>query len=215
MSTNKTNTVLGKVSQSATIALNKAGNDFDKAAKTLSATVQKIEELPNTIQAMLQEIAETEARLSELKAETEREVNSAALDLKEQIRENEDAVFAKMLKDRGLVTTTQAELDTAEAKLARADEELEAAVAEATNKLKGVLTSAHTQAMKVKELEHEAATATTNAKLENAEGRVADLERQVADLKEQLAAELQARVQVETARANSQSVVVNTDGNKR
>lgn len=135
-----------------------------------------------------------------------------AAELALRVKENEDAVLESLLKARGLVTKTPAELNALQAQLAEALEDnqdaIDGAVKDVTASLKA---SAAIELSRVKS-DHAVEIAQYKANAGNSTTQITFLTAQNTKLEAQIEADRDARIEIAKAEAARQAVTVNTNG---
>lgn len=196
------------------IIVDKATRALNAAAATMNKTLS---ELQNGVEALVQEQSSLADDIyykgEELKAITEKTTaaeRTAAAELRLRVKEDADAVLTELLSQRGLVTTTEAEVAELNEAVTLANQELNAAEYKAVREAEKSITAkyeAHILAMDSKH-KVEIAELKANAKADNQ--HIVALTGQVNQLREDLKAEREARVAMAESAAKAQGVVVNT-----
>lgn len=135
-----------------------------------------------------------------------------AAELALRVKENENDVLESLLKARGLVTKTPAELNALQAQLAEALEDnqdaIDGAVKDVTASLKA---SAAIELSRVKS-DHAVEIAQYKANAGNSTTQITFLTAQNTKLEAQIEADRDARIEIAKAEAARQAVTVNTNG---
>jgi hypothetical protein len=133
-----------------------------------------------------------------------------AAELRLRVREDEDKVFAELLKARGLVTKTPAEIKEVERQLAEALEDNQDAIDGAVQAKATELTVAAAAKLAAIEANHKVEIAQLNANASADKRTIESQVEQIAQLRGDLAEERKARVQTEEARSRAAGVTVQT-----
>lgn len=135
-----------------------------------------------------------------------------AAELSLKVKENADGVFAQLLKERGLVTKTPAEVKALDAQLAEALEDNQDAIDGAVAAAVKTVKDAGAVELAAVKSSHAVEIAQYKADAGNSTTQLAFLTAQNAKLEAQVEADRAARVEIAKAEASRQAVTVNTNG---
>lgn len=197
--TKKTLTVVDR----STKALTAAADGIVKAA----ADLQGIASLAT---GLAQDIEFKQNELDNLDDQLVAKQRDQAAELRLRVREDEDKVLAELLKARGLVTKTPAEIKEVERQLAEALEDNQDAIDGAVQAKSAELTAAASTKLAAIEANHKVEIAQLNANASADKRTIESQVEQIAQLRGDLAEERKARVQTEEARSRAAGVTVQT-----
>lgn len=199
--TKKTLTVVDR----STKALTAAADGIVKAA----ADLQGIASLAT---GLAQDIEFKQNELDNLDEQLVAKQREQAAELRLRVREDEDKVLAELLKARGLVTKTPAEIKEVERQLAEALEDNQDAIDGAVQAKATELTVAAAAKLASIEANHKVEIAQYKANAENSTTQIQFLTSQNTKLEAQIEADRDARIEIAKAEAARQAVTVNTNG---
>lgn len=199
--TKKTLTVVDR----STKALTTAADGIVKAA----ADLQGIASLAT---GLAQDIEFKQNELDNLDDQLVAKQREQAAELRLRVREDEDKVLAELLKARGLVTKTPAEIKEVERQLAEALEDNQDAIDGAVQAKATELTVAAAAKLAAIEANHKVEIAQYKANAENSTTQIQFLTSQNTKLESQIEADREARIEIAKAEAARQAVTVNTNG---
>ena len=199
--TKKTLTVVDR----STKALTTAADGIVKAA----ADLQGIASLAS---GLAQDIEFKQNELDNLDDQLVAKQREQAAELRLRVREDEDKVLAELLKARGLVTKTPAEIKEVERQLAEALEDNQDAIDGAVQAKATELTVAAAAKLAAIEANHKVEIAQYKANAENSTTQIQFLTSQNTKLESQIEADREARIEIAKAEAARQAVTVNTNG---
>ena len=199
--TKKTLTVVDR----STKALTTAADGIVKAA----ADLQGIASLAT---GLAQDIEFKQNELDNLDDQLVAKQREQAAELRLRVREDEDKVLAELLKARGLVTKTPAEIKEVERQLAEALEDNQDAIDGAVQAKATELTVAAAAKLAAIEANHKVEIAQYKANAENSTTQIQFLTSQNTKLEAQIEADRDARIEIAKAEAARQAVTVNTNG---
>lgn len=199
--TKKTLTVVDR----STKALTTAADGIVKAA----ADLQGIASLAT---GLAQDIEFKQNELDNLDDQLVAKQREQAAELRLRVREDEDKVLAELLKARGLVTKTPAEIKEVERQLAEALEDNQDAIDGAVQAKATELTVAAAAKLASIEANHKVEIAQYKANAENSTTQIQFLTSQNTKLEAQIEADRDARIEIAKAEAARQAVTVNTNG---
>ena len=199
--TKKTLTVVDR----STKALTAAADGIVKAA----ADLQGIASLAT---GLAQDIEFKQNELDNLDEQLVAKQREQAAELRLRVREDEDKVLAELLKSRGLVTKTPAEIKEVERQLAEALEDNQDAIDGAVQAKATELTVAAAAKLASIEANHKVEIAQYKANAENSTTQIQFLTSQNTKLEAQIEADREARIEIAKAEAARQAVTVNTNG---
>lgn len=191
----------------------------DRSTKALSTAAEAIAKastdlqgIATTANVLAQEIEFKQNELDNLEAQLVVKQREQAAELNLKVKEDADAVLATLLKERGLVTKTPAELKEVEKQLAEALEDNQEAVEAAVEVAVAAKVAEYTAKISSLESSHKVEIATLRANEKAAQERIVFLTQQNDKLEEQIAADREARIEIAKAEAQRQAVTVNTNG---
>lgn len=133
-------------------------------------------------------------------------------ELRLRVKEDEDAVLAELLKARGVITVTPAELTGLKAELETAKKGNDVEVQAAVKAAKAEVTQTYEIRLQQQASDHKVEIAQLNADASSDKKTIENQAIQISQLRDDLAEERKARVQTEEARSRAQGIVVNTSG---
>lgn len=189
----------------------------DRSTKALTAAADGIVKAASDLQGiaalatgLAQDIEFKQNELDNLDDQLVAKQRDQAAELRLRVREDEDKVFAELLKARGLVTKTPAEIKEVEKQLAEALEDNQDAIDGAVQAaVKTVTDAAAVELSRVKS-DHAVAIAQYKANAENSTTQIQFLTSQNTKLEAQIEADRTARVEIAKAEASRQPVTVQT-----
>lgn len=196
------------------IIVDKSTRALTSAAATLNKTLV---ELQNGVEALVQEqssladdIHFKKEELKEIESQNDVAVRSAAADLRLRIKEDQDQVLVELLDSRGLITTTEDEVNMLNQQVMQSKADLESAEYKAVREAEQRVSAQYQARISTQEANHKVEIAELNANAKADKQAIATLTEQVNQLREDLKAEREARVAMAEAAAKAQGVVVNT-----
>lgn len=187
-------------------ATDKATKAFGTAQTSLKAAIEAAQaELP----LILNQIEEKQSDLNALETQTKEKVRLAKVELDIQVKENEAAVLATLMKKAGYAVITTTELATLQTGLKTAEAFNQEEITKAVKIAEARKDTEHKAVLAEVTSEHRVASAKATADLEAANNKIGFLETQVAQLQDTITAERVARVDEAKARASAAGVVVN------
>lgn len=196
--------------------VDKSTRALQTAADTLTKTVTELTASVAALTTQQVDLAnDIEFKQSELETianETAVKQREQAAELRLRVREDEDTVFAELLKERGLVTQTPQEVQTLKAQLAEALEDNQDAIDDAVAKAVAEVTATYKTQLAQKDSDHKVQIATLQANEKATQERLNFLTTQNAKLETQIEEDRKARVEIAKAEASRQAVTVNTNG---
>lgn len=196
--------------------VDKSTRALQTAADTLTKTVTELTASVTALTTQQIDLAnDIEFKQSELETivnETTVKQREQAAELRLRVREDEDTVFAELLKERGLVTQTPQEVQTLKAQLAEALEDNQDAIDDAVAKAVAEVTATYKTQLAQKDSDHKVQIATLQANEKATQERLNFLTTQNAKLETQIEEDRKARVEIAKAEASRQAVTVNTNG---
>lgn len=196
--------------------VDKSTRALQTAADTLTKTVTELTASVAALTTQQVDLAnDIEFKQSELETianETTVKQREQAAELRLRVREDEDTVFAELLKERGLVTQTPQEVQSLKTQLAEALEDNQDAVDAAVEKAVAEVVANHKAQLAQKDSEHKVQIATLQANEKATQERLNFLTTQNSKLETQIEEDRKARVEIAKAEASRQAVTVNTNG---
>lgn len=196
--------------------VDKSTRALQTAADTLTKTVTELTASVAALTTQQVDLAnDIEFKQSELETianETAVKQREQAAELRLRVREDEDTVFAELLKERGLVTQTPQEVQTLKTQLAEALEDNQDAIDDAVAKAVAEVTATYKTQLAQKDSDHKVQIATLQANEKATQERLNFLTTQNAKLETQIEEDRKARVEIAKAEASRQAVTVNTNG---
>lgn len=196
--------------------VDKSTRALQTAADTLTKTVTELTASVTALTTQQIDLAnDIEFKQSELETivnETTVKQREQAAELRLRVREDEDTVFAELLKERGLVTQTPEEVQSIKSQLAEALEDNQDAIDDAVAKAVAEVTATYKTQLAQKDSEHKVQIATLQANEKATQERLNFLTTQNAKLETQIEEDRKARVEIAKAEASRQAVTVNTNG---
>lgn len=196
--------------------VDKSTRALQTAADTLTKTVTELTASVTALTTQQIDLAnDIEFKQSELETivnETTVKQREQAAELRLRVREDENTVFAELLKERGLVTQTPEEVQSVKAQLAEALEDNQDAIDDAVAKAVAEVTATYKTQLAQKDSEHKVQIATLQANEKATQERLNFLTTQNAKLETQIEEDRKARVEIAKAEASRQAVTVNTNG---
>lgn len=182
------------------------------AAESIAKAAVDLQGIAATATGLAQDIEFKQNELDNLDAQLIVKQREQAAELNLKVKEDADSVLAALLKERGLVTKTPAEIKEVDRQLAEAlednQEDVDTAVKAAVATQKGE----YEVKLSTLESSHKVQIATLQANEKAALERIAFLTAQNAKLEEQISADRDARIEIAKAEASRQAVTVNTNG---
>ena len=185
---------------------------LSSAAEAIAKAATDLQGIATTANVLAQEIEFKQNELDNLEAQLVVKQREQAAELNLKVKEDADAVLATLLKERGLVTKTPAELKEVEKQLAEALEDNQEAVEAAVEVAVAAKVAEYTAKISSLESSHKVEIATLRANEKAAQERIVFLTQQNDKLEEQIAADREARIEIAKAEAQRQAVTVNTNG---
>lgn len=196
--------------------VDKSTRALQTAADTLTKTVIELTASVAALTTQQVDLAnDIEFKQSELETianETAVKQREQAAELRLRVREDEDTVFAELLKERGLVTQTPEEVQSIKSQLAEALEDNQDAIDDAVAKAVAEVTATYKTQLAQKDSDHKVQIATLQANEKATQERLNFLTTQNAKLETQIEEDRKARVEIAKAEASRQAVTVNTNG---
>lgn len=196
--------------------VDKSTRALQTAADTLTKTVTELTASVAALTTQQVDLAnDIEFKQSELETianETAVKQREQAAELRLRVREDEDTVFAELLKERGLVTQTPEEVQSIKSQLAEALEDNQDAIDDAVAKAVAEVTATYKTQLAQKDSDHKVQIATLQANEKATQERLNFLTTQNAKLETQIEEDRKARVEIAKAEASRQAVTVNTNG---
>ena len=196
--------------------VDKSTRALQTAADTLTKTVTELTASVTALTTQQIDLAnDIEFKQSELETivnETTVKQREQAAELRLRVREDEDTVFAELLKERGLVTQTPEEVQSIKSQLAEALEDNQDAIDDAVAKAVAEVTATYKTQLAQKDSDHKVQIATLQANEKATQERLNFLTTQNAKLETQIEEDRKARVEIAKAEASRQAVTVNTNG---
>ena len=183
----------------------KATKAFVKAAADLNKAAEQAKEFAEILETLNEEIDEKQANLNNLEAELEVEVRKSIIDFNLKIKENEEEVLEKILKDKGLVSIKREELNALEISESEIESNLQEAVKKATDTVTASITNRFTMEIESLKSDYKVKTAETNAKVTTLQDKIKFLEDANKVAQDTITAERVARI--EMASNTSQPVI--------
>lgn len=190
------------IADRSTKALVTASAGLTKVATELAALAQ-------TTVVLSQEIEFKQSDLTALEAEFDTQFRTKVAELKLKVIENEDSVLNSLMKSRGFVAITGADLSELHNELAAAQDNNEQAISDAVTKAYSTANADHKTKLSQVEADHRVQIAELNADSKADRSRIEFLEQQNKQLQAQLDAERETRLEIAKADSQRQGVVVN------
>lgn len=180
-----------------------------KATTDLTKVLNDLQSLTASSESLAGEILFRQNELNNINAEFDQKFAEAKSDLRIRVLDNEDKVLEQLLKARGFVTITPAELTQVRQALIEAETSNADAIAEAVSKAETQGRIALNAAVAAKEAEHKVAIAELNANSAAKDSEIKFLKEQVEELRKTVTAERETRVKIAEAESQRAGVTIN------
>lgn len=179
------------------------------ASTGLTKVVAELQNLAASSETIAQEIQFRQGELSQINGDFDQKFAEAQADLRIRVLGNEDKVLDTLLKARGLVTIVPAELNQIKSDLDFAQNDIERAVAEATNAAQRDASREVAARLAQQESNHKVQVAELTANSNAKDDRIEMLTEQLEAARGDLKAERETRLAIAQAESGRQGVVVN------
>lgn len=173
----------------ATKALVTASENLAKVVLSVTAFTQEVNEIAEQIEVKTGELSLLDSQYAD-------KLRQHKIDFKFKIQENEEEELQTLLDSRGLVAVAGDKVTSLENQISELTSGQDKIISSEVAKAKAVLSSEHSNAIKVKDLEYAASTAKTNADLNAANAKIDFLEAALETANKALDAERAARIEI-------------------
>lgn len=171
-------------------------------AATLDGQVGEIQTNQNTIADQKSEIAAN-------KAEIETQVREAKAEIRLQVKEDADSVLTDLLGQRGLVTTTEAEIEESNQRIRDAEAKANQKEWDAVKQAQAALHASYKAEIASIKAENAVGLATYVANAKADANQIESLSGQVAQLRKDIEAERNARITIAEHESKAAGVTIN------